>query len=416
MIELAELAQEGVLREFFAELPQLLSPANGVTGIGLKYNDDFVADVVRHLYREFPAGSVEHSARVAAALATITREEGEFGLLSGKDPVSESFVYSPHEVLRRWRELSWRRFGRSMSPIEIEITLGPDFPRLPFKSGGDRLTSFRQFPIRLRRSKRSRLHFAESGGRLCETRLFPGRQVPRWGTLGGFLISSGPDECYAVTAAHVLSDDAASVNGTPAFQVGPGIGMNRALQDVTSRLSAVLPHRLKTESGNVVHRSPPDLIPRHRCTVDISPQTQGLDVALAQWPMERGSPRTLTTQVALGEISQVLTGSFFGARSGPVNVRVTNYSVWHAYDLDATGTRTACISNCIEVALERRPYVRADVSRPGDSGAWMLAQGSDGRRWVGMLIGGDGERSGIVPAHRILDSLMGELGTLIPSA
>jgi hypothetical protein len=35
-------------------------------------------------------------------------------------------------------------------------------------------------------------------------------------------------------------------------------------------------------------------------------------------------------------------------------------------------------------------YVWADVSRRGDSGAWVMAPSAQGPRWLGMLVGGVG--------------------------
>jgi hypothetical protein len=100
-----------------------------------------------------------------------------------------------------------------------------------------------------------------------------------------------------------------------------------------------------------------------------------------------------------------LTGRFVGARSAAVKVRVACYSIWQSYQLDEAGQEIACIGDCLRVALAHRPYVWTDVSGRGDSGAWVMSDGQNGAQWLGVLIGGDGERSGVVPAHRILDHL-----------
>jgi hypothetical protein len=44
-----------------------------------------------------------------------------------------------------------------------------------------------------------------------------------------------------------------------------------------------------------------------------------------------------------------------------------------------------------------------------------MCDGQGGVQWLGVLIGGDGERSGVVPAHRILDQLAPTFGPLMPS-
>ncbi len=50
-----------------------------------------------------------------------------------------------------------------------------------------------------------------------------------------------------------------------------------------------------------------------------------------------------------------------------------------------------------------------------NSGAGVMCGGQGGAQWLGVLIGGDGERSGVVPAHRILDQLAPTFGPLMPS-
>lgn len=72
--------------------------------------------------------------------------------------------------------------------------------------------------------------------------------------------------------------------------------------------------------------------------------------------------------------------------------------------------------DCIQIQLRERPYVRSDVSQGGDSGSWVLAQGLDGLHWVGMLIGGDGERAGIVPAARLIDYFSQKTGYVLTPA
>ena len=168
------------------------------------------------------------------------------------------------------------------------------------------------------------------------------------------------------------------------------------------------------EAGVSDHRSLPEVLQRGQCQFRIRPTTSGLDLALAAWPHEPARKLESTPVIELGEVSQVLKARFVGARSGQIDVRVTRYSIWHAYDLDESSTDVACIGDCLEVALPQRPYVRTDVSKGGDSGAWLICDSANGPRWLGLLIGGDGDRTGVVPAYRIRDELRPKFGTLFP--
>lgn len=411
MNQLAALAQEGgLLRRFFLEPPAALTAANGVIGVGLAYNADVVAAVVRDLRREglLPEDNVERSALVTRVLEGLAGDSlGGRRIEDGDRP-----AYHVGEVLRWWHWLSLARYGSRMKPIEIQIAIGPRFGQHKASNpaqGPTRHeqfpTSYEGFPIVFRRCRRSRLHLAESGGRIRG-------ETSAYGTLGGFLSAAGGH--FAVTAAHVFSDPNGRARGTPAF-LGLGGAARRALQRVSLGLSGASPVALRPESGQLVYSSPADAVAPAGCTLEAAPNSKGLDLAVVSWPDNAASARQVTTSLSLAECSQVLKGAFVGARSGAVAIRITNYSIWHSYDLDDTGTAQACISNCVQIALEKRPYVWADVSRPGDSGAWVMAPSAQGPRWLGMLVGGDGERTGVVQACRILDHLATRIGTAIPS-
>jgi hypothetical protein len=155
-------------------------------------------------------------------------------------------------------------------------------------------------------------------------------------------------------------------------------------------------------------------VPPYQCQAGF--HTNGLDVALVEWPMVKRADRQFGTanrqEVALGsrsQISQILPLHFLGARSGTRQIKVSNYSIRHSYRIGDDGP-FVCVSDCLQVKLKDRPYVREDVSKGGDSGAWIIAEGSERPHWIGLLLGGDGDRSGIVPADRIMDYFQPELG------
>jgi len=409
VIELRALIFDGgPLSEFFLHPPEYLSPQNGVTGIALSYNAIFVDDVSRNM-RYFPVeeGSVEFSARVAATLAAVARD------ITRSDSADirrlDYELFYGYGLLRRWRDLTERRFGRPMSPIEIEVNVSPGFP---LKTGGGRvevIDHVQDFPLVFRSAPPARLHFASSGGRFVPHGINEGDL--RWGTLGGFLTHPTGGSAYAVTADHVLPSGCTHALGTLAFETAANFRVGHFLQ--RAALANILPRRWRPSEGHIVHRSPPDIVAANQCSAHINPASVGLDLALAEWK-RNDAQRILARPVALGETSQALTGHFVGARSGSVKVRVVCYSIWQAYQLYGTGSEVACIADCLQIALARRPYVWTDVSRPGDSGSWVISDSRHGAQWLGVLVGGDGERSGVVPAHRIVDHLAPTYGALIP--
>ena len=56
-------------------------------------------------------------------------------------------------------------------------------------------------------------------------------------------------------------------------------------------------------------------------------------------------------------------------------------------------------------ARRSRQHFRSNLSNGGDSGAWLLARDHDRFHWAGILIGGDGDRTGFAPASRIMSAI-----------
>jgi len=409
MIELAALSAEK-LRPWLAEPSGGPRAYGSVIGVSVGYDEAFVRLVNRTPTTQ-PPGTVEHSAIIASRLAAGN------AAVEGSSVEPSNLDWDLQGAVNEWRRISDRRHGRPTTPIRVEITVSTSSRRegraAPLNR--DVSTEFREsheanapfddrlstagIPISVRPSRGARLQLAASGGRL---RPSPST-ANRWGTLGGFLRSSA-GELFAMTAAHVLGGTNAVA--TPAFQSGIEV-LRRAMQSASLRTSA-----LGAEVGRARLVSVPQELGRGQCQFQVTPATGGLDYALAAWPDAAARKLTTAPAIELGEVSQVLKARFVGARSGRVNVRVTRYSVWHAYDLDDTGQRVACIADCFEVALDQRPYVRTDVSRGGDSGAWLICDGADGPRWLGLLVGGDGDRTGVVPAYRIRNDLRSSFGAV----
>ena len=257
-----------------------------------------------------------------------------------------------------------------------------------------------------RQYRPAEMHAAQPGGLFIPRGHFDPRQFPRWGTLGGFVTTAGGDS-YAVVANHVAHQ--AEGFGTPVFV--------RHVPEFLRGITRQLPLGLvgfDWELGDVKHRSQPTQVPEFSCTATAIPSSEGLDAALVQCPQSRAARRKVPF-ARLGQLWQRLPLRFVGARSGSQEVRITNRSIWHSYELRRDNPEWACVPDCLQIGLRQRSYVKEDVSAGGDLGAWIMAQSADGPVWVGMLLGGDGDRSGIHPAERIVSYFSSILGPLTPT-
>jgi hypothetical protein len=394
MLELRDYARSGPLQGFFSDAPFWFRPENGVIGVALSYDEDLVREVNYATFSSFPRDTVQHAAVVAQVLAGIT------STWRFRGPSTErSTVRDEYGVFLRWMAASYRRYERPVTPVVIEVTVGPDFPREGEPSSLNAF--FEEHRIVYRRAKRSTLHYAESGGRfICEGPW-------RWGTLGGFLETLN-SRLYATSAAHVVNGNRFVV-GTPAFRGAQSHTIRSALQKTA--ILGKLSSRWMREEGSQFDVSPPVIVSRYQCSVSSNPTLPGLDVALAEWPTESTRIRTPVEIGAPGQISQVLPSSFLGAASGLQRVYVSSLSIWHSYELPDSD-QTACVSDVLQIKLRDRPYARSNVSRGGDSGAWIIAEGVNGPVWLGLLVGGDGDRAAVVPASRIVSHFEGTLGPL----
>lgn len=412
MIELARLSREE-LTPWLAKLADELRADPRIVGVALGYDEAFVT-IVSRLPTEHPDGSVEHSAVVASRLA-----DAQDVLTTRASRSTPEANWDVTRAIDEWGVLSQRRYNAFMSPIRIEVTFEIS-KTTEDRSGAAQATearedspsryptSVRDMPVHFRPARRARLHLARAGGRarLLVRQVGPAPAGARaWGTLGGFLCDAH-GELFAVTAGHVVGATGDMI-ATPAFPTSMGLA-RRALQAASLWSAAFAERGVRRQS------SQPDVVATGQCQARTNPATSGLDFALFAWPNHQARALEATPVVELGEISQVLKARFVGARSGLTKVRVTRYSVWHAYDLDEKGTQVACVSDCLEVALDPRPYVRTDVSRGGDSGSWLVCDSAEGPRWLGLLVGGDGDRTGIVPAYRIRDELLKSVGEIVP--
>jgi hypothetical protein len=402
VLELRNYARTGPLGGFISDPPAFLSPKNGVVGVGLSYDESLVRAINQAHFADAPRDTVEHSAGVAQALASLTT------------PASEKHEWTARYdwIVNPWRDLSYRRYGRVIKPVVLEISLDPDFPR-----GGSSVSKERPYEffedhrIIYRRAHRPRLHYAEAGGRLFPEGAYPPR-APRWGTLGGF-VEATDGRLYAVTAAHVAHQS--SCFGTPAFVGVDILGLRPLFQRAVAWSPKLVPGRWAGQRGRRTNFSAPEIVLPNECRAHTTPESHGLDVALAEWPSS--NDRDLRRQagvVSIGQVSQILPLAFTGAATGVQEVSVAALSIWHSYELPGDANQFACISDCLQIKHRERPIWWSDVSTGGDSGAWVMAKSINGPAWSGLIIGGDGERTGVVPSERIISRFQSELGPLRP--
>ena len=404
MIELSQIATNGLLAQVLANDP-LVQPYNDVEGVSLSYDEDLVRYAVMFAACETPPhwqGTIEFSRKVAMLLGTLGRrwERGHYG--------------EPYEEEDYWLEHFWHRHGRELlgekrSPIVVEVAAGPNYgregrPEAYLRGDG---TNYR---LSIRRSPGSRLQYAAAGGRIVPQSPPSGNAT--YGTIGGFLEDAASGRLHAMTASHVSNGCGGFVS--PTWLPGAASPMRAAVRAIVGAISPIAPHAYRPELCDFEDDSKPSVVQPNYCTAQNTPSTSGLDVALHAAAANRRSVANRIRSGKLADLSQGVPLTFVGATSGRQKVTISNYSVWQSYRL-ANGDQV-CIHDCLQIKLPDRPYVRTNVSEGGDSGAWLLADGLAGPSWIGMLIGGDGDRAGIVPAERIVSHFEQQMRTqLVPA-
>jgi hypothetical protein len=412
VLELREFAQRGNLGAFVSDPPFFLrQPA--FVGLALRYDSQLVKQLEGRIASLADPESLEYSTILSAALAAIARRNDDLE----PDSVDEFFFFE--DIWQRWRTLSGRRFGRAVSPIVVEISVEADHPSVmqarglePPREGEVRF--WQSYRITFRLTRRPMLQSAEAGGRIVPY------SRPRFGTLGGF-VRTVDGRVFGVTAAHVFADTdpfgpqpvrfrpCSAAYATPAFS--DVLGLRGPLQ----RLSLGAFGGWLREAGTLKEVDPPDLVYPGACRASTIPRTSGLDVALVEFPISSHRLKQINI-VGTGQVSQKMIASFQGAASGSMQVQPMALSIWYSYDFSCAvlGDRErACIADCLQVASRWRPHFPT-VSRSGDSGSWLITNTKEGLGWLGVLVGGEGDRAGVVPAQRIVDQFAGRLGPLIP--
>lgn len=394
MIELEHFAREGRLRELLDQ--PWLQAFNGVEGISLSYDERLVAECDRLVYgilRQGWRGTLEYSRYVAELLAAVAyRAEGR---VDPKRAIPFPGRFAD-QAWRWWQATTERSEEAYRSPIVVEIAVRKNFGR---EARPERRVREYPYSFRIRRSRGGRLHGAAAGGTIV-ARLTDGNSR---GTLGGFLVDSFNGDLFGVTAAHVSRQKRVRAGPTPLPRAPAPLRNGARLL-----LNRIGLGRYERETCPWHWESPADRVAATACSLETTPQTSGLDVALHR--VESQARLQAIGLAGVQDISPLLDLSFTGATSGYQRARATNYSIWHSYEIDG---EDVCIHGCVQIKLAGRQYVRTDLSRRGDSGAWLLARGTHGLYWTGVLTGGDGDLAGIVPARRIVERIRTDLGLTV---
>lgn len=294
----------------------------------------------------------------------------------------------------------WGRYCRSRGwpadaqPIRIILSLRPGAATSEF-SGLDRKTWAKGYPIELEIRPLVQGH----SSRKPVTPLVGGISVGpgggtriESGTLGGVLRRHSSS--LAVTCAHVLDG-----------QVGDEV-WHPAASD----------HGRATRVGQIESIVSPT--PR-RSSVCNRTATYASTTDVAAVLLDTGVDSDLSIR-GLGPVDSVrpidLIGAyedcaFAGKESDEVEARTEQLSHWQEISIDGN---PYCYQDLFTIGFRGHQYFSKKLSSRGDSGAWIVTDaGAGSRDLLGMLIGGDGEKSFCAFAENVFDAVGIDVDTIV---
>lgn len=243
------------------------------------------------------------------------------------------------------------------------------------------------WPVRLSPRPPARLQSSAPIRDSREVRLGPGasigpRTVGNSGTLGGSLTVNQKE--YGVTCGHVLPVDSMVVHPSiPDGGYDPAIG--RCCVSTAGTLVGA-GQRCSGEGPTNRHDVALVLLEGHAefdRLGDTVSETSGF---------------LLRSEVVEDRILRL------SARSGKRNLRVAGVSLRRSFIVDES---RYCFSNLLELRRPTRAWAIhgyfAKPSRPGDSGAWLVAGDDEAAKWAGMITGGDNAVSYAQFAQDVMD-------------
>jgi hypothetical protein len=192
---------------------------------------------------------------------------------------------------------------------------------------------------------------------------------PIRGTVGGFLHDRF--RVYAVSCAHVFGPVGSVISQSSGRFAAP-----TPVADVTFASMPTVSSET-TKCNRIAQAAIPDL-----------------DVALAALQHQVTYNPTFPTFGTVDHVSRIadMTGedevSFLGANRGrPVPGRLGDLNVWREILIEG---RPHCMGDLFTMKPRQHAYVRTELAKPGDSGAWVVSLDNGVVSWDGMVIAGDG--------------------------
>ncbi len=210
-----------------------------------------------------------------------------------------------------------------------------------------------------------------------------GQLVPqKTGTLGGFLKNTFTNQHYAVTCAHVLP-----ALGSDVVYPGPSRSAHPTIVG-------------KVDFCQLPGPTPGSQLCNNRSTFT----NNQLDLALASIDLAKASPLPqVGYPSAVLLINQMSTGHkvrFYGQTSKSVMAKVDDLNIWRVVTIDG---QEHCFGDIFSIVGRNRAYFNQALAKPGDSGSWVISDGSQPPAWAGMVIADDGLKAYCCFAEHIMD-------------
>ena len=140
--------------------------------------------------------------------------------------------------------------------------------------------------------------------------------------------------------------------------------------------------------GEVRHHAMPPASKGMRCTKAVNKAAHALDFCAIE--LDAKAPASPTYVDYIASDLTIACGDdveFKRENKKIVNARVAGLSVW--LEIDVRG-EPHCYADMLIIEEPRGWYVKPGLTRPGDSGTWILFYDTLTVAWYGVIVGGDG--------------------------
>lgn len=355
---LRRLAFDGELTGFIREDPYGL--AEEATGIGLRFDPDFVADVA------------DRAARTSTEPSGNWHLRGDFGSILAR--AIDQVWFGDDRALADYRPY----YRRDESPKDrrsiVQIVVDLPTEHHPLFREGPR--SYQEgYRIRYRVSGPIEAQYG------CGSPIQAGASR---GTLTVFLLDPQSQRTYALTCGHVA----------------PAPGLLVASPAGGAHLGPVLASITPTATGACnMHAYPGGTV--DAALVDVHPPAN----------VQPGAAKVLRPIAQISDGDLVEFHGQGSRRQRPAMVMAA--TIWKRMTVNGAAV---CCGDIFEISHRTAPYVGSPLSRPGDSGAPVIAPGVGVDEWLGVLIGGERNSSYCCYAEHVLDWATSQVSglTLLP--